>query len=230
MDIVNLEGTILGIYKPPGITSHDVVHRIRRTVKIQRVGHAGTLDPFAEGVLVVGIGRSATKQLGEWVKSDKEYIAQIRLGLETDTYDLTGKIIAEKPIPNFSREHIKKLLAEYSGEISQIPPAYSAIKLAGKPLYKYARQNIESLPTIKPRLITISELDLLSMSSEVISIRLVCSSGTYVRSLAHDIGKSIGCGGHLISLVRTRVGNISAEQSISLEEFLKQFSAKRQER
>ncbi|MFC2150594.1 tRNA pseudouridine(55) synthase TruB [Calditrichota bacterium] len=205
------------VYKPVGITSFSVVHKIRKATQVKRVGHGGTLDPFAEGVLPIGIGRAATRQLGQFLKGDKEYLANVQLGVETDTYDLTGQVVHQVSGFEYDREDIERVIAGYRGEIEQTPPAFSAIKLQGRRAYNMARKGQKF--ELKPRQIKIHELELLDVSNDGFQMRVVCSHGTYIRSIAHDIGGELGCGAHLSGLVRTRVGEMLLEDCLQIESF-----------
>ena len=216
---------ILNILKPAGITSHDAVDIVRRITGEARVGHGGTLDPFALGVLVIGVGRESTKLLREILKeTDKEYLATLRLGETSSTGDPEGKItptVREEKIDSLSPEKITNVLKKFAGEIEQTPPAFSALKIKGVPAYKLARQGKKvSLP---PRKVLIKELELLDLSLPLIKIRAVVSSGTYIRSLAEDIGKALGVGAYLQALTRTRVGKFKIEDSKTLEEMEKEY-------
>lgn len=206
----------LNVYKPQGLTSHDVVARMRRVIKIKQIGHTGTLDPFAEGVLPVCIGKST--RLIEYLADDKEYLAFVKFGIETDTYDLEGGVVAVSE-QKVSEAEISEQLQNFRGEISQMPPIYSAIKVKGKKLYEYAREgkNVE----IQPRKVTIEKVELRNFDyvSQTAQILIKCSKGTYIRSLAHDLGKNLGCGAHLVKLIRTQAGKFFMENSIPLESF-----------
>ena len=215
---------ILNINKPTGITSHDVVDKVRKITGERRVGHAGTLDPFAEGVLVIGVRRESTKQLGDISKSsEKEYIATLELGKVSTTGDPEGKITetADKKQLTFDRVEIEKILEKFQGEIEQVPPIYSAIKIKGEPAYKKARRGEKF--TLPKRKIKIYEIELLEWKSPFLKIRVVCSSGTYIRSLAEDIGKRLNVGAYLKELVRTRVGTFTLQESKTLDEFKKEL-------
>lgn len=203
----------LNIDKPAGLTSHDVVNRIRRITGTRRVGHAGTLDPLATGVLVVGVGR-ATRLLEYVVGQTKEYHAAIHFGVTTTTYDAEGETVAERPVA-FARGALESALEQFRGEIFQVPPMYSAIKKDGTKLYVLARQGKEVERA--PRPVTLYELELSHWEPPVASLRVVCSSGTYIRSLAHDLGERLGCGAYLSALRRTAVGRFSLASAISLE-------------
>ncbi len=205
----------LNIYKPEGMTSHDVVARLRRVTKIKQIGHTGTLDPFATGVLPVCIGKAT--RLIEYLEDDKEYIATVQFGAETDTYDCDGQIV--KTYKKTAKEdEILSVLKIFKGEIEQYPPIYSAIKVKGKKLYEYARQgqNVE----INPRKVVISRIELLDFDEEKQSAKIIvgCSKGTYIRSIAHDLGQNLGCGGDLTALERTKAGVFNVENSVNLEE------------
>jgi tRNA pseudouridine55 synthase len=213
------------IDKPAGITSHDVVARVRRAANTRRVGHAGTLDPFATGVLVVCIGR-ATRLVQYLVGLDKEYVARVRLGYATDTQDITGKQITPlRSSKELSLEEIKTVLGGFEGEQLQIPPMYSAKKVGGERLHRAARDGREIERSAVP--ITIRSIEV-TESYKTISdnadgtrefdVKVVCSSGTYIRTLAHDIGEMLGVGAHLSALRRTSVGPFKATASLSLEE------------
>ena len=212
----DLEGVIIPVYKPVGISSFGVIHRLRRLTGIKRIGHCGTLDPFADGVLVVGIGRRATRRLGLFMKMEKEYIARVVTGIITDTDDLTGKVISSAECPPFDREQIEAVLQRFSGDIMQVPPRYSALKVDGQRMYKAARKGVEV--ERKPRPVTIKELELTGKESDGFIIRVVCSSGTYIRSLGYDIGQVLGCGAHLGALTRTRVGHYTLADALRLED------------
>lgn len=206
----------LNVYKPQGLTSHDVVAKMRRITKVKQIGHTGTLDPFAEGVLPVCIGKST--RLIEYLADDKEYLAFVKFGIETDTYDLEGEVVAVSE-QKVSEAEISEQLQNFRGEIYQMPPIYSAIKVKGKKLYEYAREgkNVE----IQPRKVTIEKVELRNFDyvSQTAQILIKCSKGTYIRSIAHDLGKNLGCGAHLVKLIRTQAGKFFMENSIPLESF-----------
>lgn len=211
------------IDKPAGITSHDVVSKVRRVLGTRRVGHTGTLDPFATGVMVVLVGK-ATRLAQFLDKDEKEYLATVRFGLETDTGDRTGNLTSE--ISNFksvSAKDIEALLPRFTGEIKQVPPMYSAKKVGGKKLYEHARKG-ETVER-KAVKVTISELEIVEpghedLKSETwnLEFRVVCSAGTYVRVLAEDIGRAVGVGAHLGELQRTRAGRFGLSHSVTLDE------------
>ena len=204
----------LNINKPEGITSFDVIAKLRKILKIKQIGHAGTLDPFATGVLPVCIGK-ATKLI-DYLGKDKEYIATIKFGADTDTYDKDGQVIKTYDT-KISENELSELLNDFQGEIEQIPPIYSAIKINGKKLYEYARkgENIE----IKPRKVIIYKIELLEFDYENQSAKILinCSKGTYIRSIAYDIGQKLNCGGYLTGLVRTKSGEFNLETAINLD-------------
>ncbi len=214
-------GGVFLIDKPEGITSFGIVRRIKKLVGIKKVGHAGTLDPFATGLLVVCAGRPATKMIPLLMDGDKEYLATLRLGIRTTTMDPEGEIIEEKAVGHISAADIAECLTGFVGEILQRPPAYSALKHKGKPLYYYARKGIEIEK--EPRKVMIHSLERLGDPGDLddvspeLSLRIVCSKGTYIRSLADDIGVRLGCGASLTDLRRTRSGVFHVDQAISGE-------------
>lgn len=205
---------ILNINKPAGWTSHDVVHRVRRLVGQRRVGHAGTLDPLATGVLLVCLGQ-ATRVAEYLVQGTKTYRATVRLGVATDTYDAEGTVTWEAPTLNVSEDQIAAALATLRATTSQRPPPYSAVKHSGRRLYQLARRGIEV--ELTPRAVRIESLDLLAWQPPDATIEMRCSPGTYVRSLAHDLGQLLGVGGHLTALVRLRSGQWRIEEAVTLE-------------
>lgn len=206
---------ILIIDKPAGWTSHDVVAKLRGILHEKRIGHAGTLDPMATGVLPVFVGR-ATRAVEFAAEREKEYIAGLRLGVVTDTQDVTGNTLATHPV-DLTRAQVEQALAPFRGEIQQIPPMYSAIKRGGKKLYELARRGEEV--ERQPRPITIYELELLDQVSPAqYTLRVLCSKGTYVRTLCHDIGQALGCGGTLFSLRRTKSAGFTLAQAVTLEQ------------
>lgn len=211
---------IFNVDKPAGMTSHDVVAVVRKISGESRVGHAGTLDPMATGVLLVCIGQ-ATRVVEYLTDHDKKYHARIRLGIETDTYDATGTVVAEKQV-SVTVDQIKEALAGFSGRISQHPPAYSAIKQNGVPLYKLARQGIDV--ETEPREVEIYSILLTAFTPPDLEIDIHCSKGTYVRSLAHDLGAKLGCGAHLSALTRTASGQFTLENAIALDRLKDAFA------
>jgi tRNA pseudouridine55 synthase len=206
------------VYKPRGPTSHDVVARLRRASSgargVRRTGHAGTLDPLAEGVLVVAIGK-ATRLIEYLVDADKLYGAWVHLGVETDTYDAEGRVLAERPVGHLTREAVAEALEAFRGEIEQRPPPFSAVSVGGERLYARARRGeVVEAPL---RRVRVTRLDLLDWVSPVAHLEVECSKGTYIRSLAHDLGRALGCGAHLSGLVRLRVGDFRSEDAVPLE-------------
>ena len=213
---------IVNVWKPIGWTSFDVVKKIRGSVKPSKVGHAGTLDPFAEGVLVICIWRM-TKKVESLMDHEKEYVATIQLGAETDTLDTEGKVIKEAKITPLSNKKIESLLSTFLGTSDQIPPMYSALKVNGKRLYKLAREG--KVIERKPRKITITEIELLDNNKDSLKIRVKCGRGTYIRVLASDIAIAMNTVGFLKSLVRTKVGDFKQEDSIPVENVAEWLSA-----
>src|SRR6266567_869516 len=206
---------ILNINKTTGMTSHDVVASIRRLLKQKRVGHAGTLDPAASGVLPICIGKGT--RVAEYLsESGKAYQAEIVFGVETDTYDSEGAIVRTASTTDLTRARIEQVLQHFTGQQMQLPPRYSAIKLQGQPAYKLARAGEDI--TLKPRPITIYRLEVIDWLAPRLILAVECSKGTYIRSLAHDIGEQLGCGAYLAALVRTRSGPFSLAESITLEQ------------
>jgi tRNA pseudouridine55 synthase len=207
---------ILCVDKPLGITSHDVVGRIRRVAGLRRVGHAGTLDPLATGVLMLGLGR-ATRLIEYLVGHGKLYETTVRLGQSTNTYDVEGDVVAERPFHHLTLTQIEEALEPFRGDILQQPPLYSAIKQGGQPLYKLARQGKTDVERpLRP--VTIHELTLLNWDPPHLSLQIHCSSGTYIRSLGHDLGEALGCGGHLSRLRRLAVGDFGIETAVPLND------------
>ena len=195
---------IFPIDKPEGVSSFRMVQLVRRVLGIKKVGHSGTLDPFASGVLIICAGRPATRLIPQLMAGEKEYEATLQLGVITDTQDPEGEVIERRPVLDISDRLIAECLAEFTGEQLQTPPEYSALKHRGKPLYYYARRGIKVEK--EPRLIHIRELYCMSRSRDMLTLRVVCSKGTYIRTLAADIGEFLGCGAHLKKLKRTRNG------------------------
>jgi tRNA pseudouridine55 synthase len=203
---------VLPLNKPKGVSSFRMVQLMRRLLNIKKVGHTGTLDPFASGVLVVCAGRSATRLIPQLMDGDKEYEATLQLGVTTDTQDPEGRVIDKRPVPDLNQDEVIRCLEKFSGEQLQTPPSYSALKHMGKPLYYYARRGIRVEK--KPRLIVIKNLQCLAVKSDTVTIKVVCTKGTYIRTLAADIGEALGCGAHLKTLTRTRNGFFSLAQTL----------------
>jgi len=221
---------LLAINKPVGPTSHDVLQTLRRITGEKRIGHAGTLDPLASGVLVVGIGRDATKQLDEAVQKEKEYLATITLGETSTTDDAEGLITKyQSPITNHqlpitkqpTKKEVAVVLKEFIGSIKQVPPPYSAVKIRGQEAYKRARRG-EKL-NMPPRDVDIFSIELISYDYPTLVLKVTTGPGVYIRSLARDIGTKLKTGGYLKQLIRTRVGQYTIEQALTVEQFAKQF-------
>jgi tRNA pseudouridine55 synthase len=211
---------VLVVDKPVGLTSHDVVQIIRRGTGIRRAGHTGTLDPRASGVLVVLIGPAV--RLSEYVSaSDKRYQATIRLGSSTDTYDAEGRVTSSASVDSITEEQFEAALSQFTGEIEQVPPPYSAVKIKGRKAYDMAREGEEV--TLEPRLIHVYSLELLEWDPPEAVVDVFCSSGTYVRSLANDLGESLGCGAHLVGLRRTKSGRFTLRDAVSLRRLQDSF-------
>lgn len=203
---------IIVIRKEAGFTSHDVVAKMRGICKQKKIGHTGTLDPQATGVLPVCLG-SGTKLCDMLTEKDKEYVAELLLGVETDTQDMTGRVTATSPV-KLSEEEVRQAVMSFQGVYDQIPPMYSALKVNGRKLYELARAGKEV--ERKARRVEISEIEIQELRLPLVKFRVVCSKGTYIRTLCADIGEKLGCGGAMQSLVRTRVGAFTLEQSVTL--------------
>ncbi|MBN1352191.1 tRNA pseudouridine(55) synthase TruB [candidate division KSB1 bacterium] len=209
-------GEILNFCKPENWSSFDVVKKVRRLIGIKKVGHCGTLDPFATGVLLICTGR-ATKRSQEYMALEKEYVGEIELGRTTDTLDSTGNIIHQAPAAAITESQFKNACSQFFGEIEQVPPMHSAIQLNGVRLYKLARKGQQiDLP---PRRVHVYSIDVLDFTLPIAKIKVVCSKGTYIRALARDIGDFLGCGAHLKSLCRSKIGNYSIADAWSIQEF-----------
>jgi tRNA pseudouridine55 synthase len=212
-----LDGALL-IDKPAGPTSHDIVDAIRRHFNIKKVGHCGTLDPNATGLLIIVLGRG-TKLSERLMADDKIYEGSIKFGESTDSFDADGEMTASLPVPPLSLEQLNAAAAEFKGDIMQVPPMVSAIKVKGVPLYKLARKGVEVQR--EPRLIHIYNFLFTSYQEPLGWFRIACTKGTYVRSLAHDLGEKIGCGAHLATLRRIGSGKFNVAQAIAFEDALK---------
>lgn len=223
-----LKGEILYIDKPLHWTSFDAVKRVRGTltrrlgVKRLKVGHAGTLDPLATGVMIVCTGK-ATKDIDNLQAGVKEYIATMALGATTPSFDLETQIDATYPTEHITRELVEKTLLDFIGEIQQVPPAFSACKVEGKRAYKMARKGQEV--ELKPKLLVIDELELMEYAQNSLTVRVVCSKGTYIRALARDIGQALGSGAHLTALRRTRVGEVTIDRCMQVEEMIQMLNS-----
>jgi len=213
---------IVGIIKPKGPTSNDIVQKVKK-ITGKKVGHAGTLDPLASGVLVLGIDKD-TKRLDEVVKKEKEYIATFKFGAYSVTDDEEGEKteIEVKEIP--SRDKIEEVVKEFVGEISQVPPKYSAVKIKGREAYKLARKGEDVF--LEPRMVKVEEIEILGYDYPLLEVKIVTGPGVYIRSLARDIGEKLGTGGYMKKLERTRVGGFTKENSYTLEDFEKEYGEK----
>jgi len=209
-----LDGVLL-LDKPEGLSSNHALQRAKRALDARKAGHTGTLDPFATGLLVCCFGRT-TKIAGAMLNADKIYEATLAFGSETDSGDLTGNVVSTaEAFQSVERDAFDSVLPAFRGEIQQIPPMYSALKRDGKPLYKYAREGIEV--EREPRQVSIHDLQVLAFDGQQAKISVHCSKGTYIRTLAQDIGRALGCGAHLVALRRTAVGPFSIDNAVSLE-------------
>ena len=210
-----IEGILL-VDKPAGITSHDIVDRLRRKLKIKKIGHAGTLDPLATGLMIMLIGK-ATKVSQFLISLDKSYDGEFLLGVETDSQDADGQVVQKKPVsPEINEERVKEEMKSFLGDQYQTPPMFSAKKIDGVPLYKMARKG--KTVEREPRFIRINELSLKNWDSPKGEFRMACSKGTYVRTVLHDLGQKLECGAHLTSLRRTQIDQFEIEEARTLEE------------
>jgi len=209
---------IIPIYKPKGWTSFDVVAKVRKILGVKKVGHAGTLDPLATGILVIAVGREATKKISEIVGKEKEYIAKIKFGVTSKTDDEQGEKTEIKKKRKISKAEIINILKKFIGKINQVPPIYSAIKVDGKRAYKLARKGKDV--KLKAREVEINDIKMISYRWPYLKIRVVCGPGTYIRSLARDIGRELGCGAYLADLERTRVGEYTIEKAKRIEDMI----------
>jgi tRNA pseudouridine55 synthase len=209
------DGQVLLINKPLHWTSFDVVKRIRKWANVKKVGHAGTLDPLATGLLIICTGKF-TKRLNEFMASEKEYEGEFTLGATTASYDLETELQNLKDPSGIKQEEIYKATKKFTGETWQIPPAYSAIKKAGKRAYARVRNGEEI--KLDPRKIFIKEFEITGIESTIVRFRVVCAAGVYIRSLVHDMGAQLGCGAYLSSLCRTRIGDFLLNQSLTIED------------
>jgi tRNA pseudouridine55 synthase len=212
------EGQVLLIDKPLEWTSFDVVRKMRSIIKIKKIGHAGTLDPLATGLLIVCTGKF-TKRINEYMAQEKEYTGTFTLGATTPTYDLESEPVNEKDISGITVQSVKNITEQFMGVIQQVPPAHSAIKKDGKRVYELARQGKEVV--LEPRTVTIKAFEITTIDLPVVGFRVVCSTGTYIRSLANDVGSALGCGAYLSSLCRTRIGDHTLENAMNMEQLQK---------
>jgi tRNA pseudouridine55 synthase len=213
------EGKLVLINKPLRWTSFDVIRKIRGLIRIKKVGHAGTLDPLATGLLIICTGKF-TKRINEYMAQEKEYTGSFTLGATTDSYDLEQEPGNFKSFGHITEEQVKSATVQFTGEILQVPPAHSAIQIDGKRVYELARQGREVV--IEPRKVTVSEFDITGIELPLVHFRIVCSTGTYIRSLANDLGIALGCGAYLSSLCRTRIGEYNLEDAMTIDEFEKE--------
>ena len=214
---------VIPVWKPVDWTSFDVVKKLRSQIKPAKVGHAGTLDPFAEGVLMLCTGKY-TKQVESFMDKEKEYLAEIQLGVETDTLDPTGKVVEMANVPKLTEDKINLVLKEFIGEIKQEPPMFSALKVNGQPLYKLARKGIKI--SRENRTVNIYDIQLINFTDRTITLKVVCGRGTYIRSLAKDIAEKLNTVGHLTSLKRTRIGEYNQSSCIAVKDLSKWISAR----
>lgn len=210
------EGKVLLINKPLHWTSFDVVRKIRSTIRIKKVGHAGTLDPLATGLLIVCTGKF-TKKINEYMAREKEYTGSFTLGATTPTYDLESEPENFKDYHHITEDKLHELTKQFTGQIQQVPPAHSAIKQAGKPVYEMARKGIAV--KLEPRTLFIKAFTITGVDLPKVYFKVVCSTGTYIRSLAHDYGNALGCGAYLSGLCRTRIGEFTLEDAMSMDAF-----------
>lgn len=206
---------IINLNKDPGITSHDAVTAVKKLFKVKKAGHAGTLDPTATGVLLICLNE-ATKITGYLSGLDKEYVMTAKLGESTDTYDSEGKIIERFETGDLRLNDIERVIQKFVGEIEQIPPMHSAIKVSGRPLYRLARKGIEVQRS--PRMVKINSIEILKFGPPFLTLKISCSKGTYIRSLCNDIGNALGVGAHVVELIRTKIGDFTIENSARINE------------
>ncbi len=218
-----VEAGIVLIDKPPGPSSFQMIRLVRRATGIKKVGHTGTLDPFASGLLVVCVGRPATRLISQLMGGDKVYHVVIRLGVETETMDPEGEIVSQQPVGPLMQEEVLSCLKRFEGEILQEPPQYSALKHKGKPLYYYARKGIKIEKEARP--VTIHAIEFQGLENERLSIQVSCGKGTYIRSLASDIGRVLGCGAHVESLRRLQNGPFSVKEALLGDQLLEKEQA-----
>ena len=213
-------GTVLLLNKPYDWTSFDVVRKVRNAMKIKKVGHAGTLDPLATGLLILCTGKF-TKRINEYMQREKEYTGTITLGAATPTYDLESHPVPVGPYQHFTMNELETTAAAFTGQIDQVPPIHSAIKVEGKRVYELARKGEEVV--LQPRKVTISEFEIVKVMLPEVQFRVVCSTGTYIRSLANDFGFRLGCGGYLSSLCRTRIGEFELKDALEVDEAIREI-------
>ncbi len=221
------EGKVLLIDKPLTWTSFDAVKKIRILTRISKIGHAGTLDPLATGLLIICTGKF-TKKINEYMAREKEYTGSFTLGATTPTYDRETEPTDFKPFEQLSNLEILEATKQFTGDILQIPPIHSAIKIEGKPAYVMARKGHDV--KMEPRKVTISIFEITAINLPVVNFRVVCTTGTYIRSLAYDFGQALGCGAYLSSLCRTRIGEFRVEDAVSLVDFEKGLNLEKESR
>ncbi len=216
---------IFGVWKPVGPTSHDVIDQLRRITGVKTIGHAGTLDPLAEGILVVAIGKENTRKIAKVVDTEKEYIAKVKLGFESETDDEEGPKteINLSIIPTL--QEIEQILPTFVGKIAQIPPNYSAIRIKGKQLYKLARRGKTPKETPVGRPVFIKSIEIIEYSYPYLTLKITTGKGAYIRAIARDLGRALKTGGYLAGLERTRVGEFTKAKSLTLSDFASKFEA-----
>ncbi len=219
-------GELFLIDKPYKWTSFDVVRKVRNTLKIKKVGHAGTLDPLATGLLIVCAGRM-TKQIDSFMGQEKEYTGTFEIGSTTDSFDLEQPVIKVADPSEITLEQVQKAVNQLTGDILQVPPMHSAIKVAGKRVYESARKGIDV--KMEPRSVTVSEFEITRFENPTVEFRIVCSKGTYIRSLARDLGEHLGVGAYMSSLCRTRIGEFTLQQSKDLDSLIEEIKARSDE-
>ena len=220
------EAGIFLVDKPVGPSSFRMVQLVRRALSIKKVGHAGTLDPFASGLLVICVGRPATRLISQFMDGEKVYEAVLQLGVETETQDPEGEVIARREVPPLNDKNVADCLAGFQGEQLQVPPQYSALKHNGKPLYYYARRGIKIEKAA--RSVNISEISLVAFEDDTVRFRVRCSKGTYIRTLASDIGNDLGCGAHLVELRRLASGCFSVADAVDGSKLVDRDQAKQE--
>ncbi len=213
--MTNEPGSIISVYKPKGMTSFEVVRKVRNGLKLKKVGHAGTLDPLAEGLLIILTG-DKTKSMGSFLGLDKEYLATLRLGVTSKSHDMETELVEKASDVSFPEERVREAVAKFVGTIEQVPPEYSAAWVGGKRAYHLARRGVEF--ELKPKKVNIYGISIESFVPPLLKLKVTCSSGTYIRSLARDLGGELGCGSVLIDLVRTRIGEYRVGNAITLDE------------
>jgi len=211
-------GRVLLINKPLEWTSFDIVQKLRNIIRIRKIGHAGTLDPLATGLLIICTGKF-TKRINEFMSQEKEYTGTFTLGATTPTYDLESEPVAFRPYEHLTEAQIRSATLPFTGEIQQVPPAHSAIKVGGQRVYELARQGKEV--KLEPRKVTIKAFEIVKIEGPVIHFRVVCTTGTYIRSLANDFGEALACGAYLSSLCRIRIGEFLVDDALTIDDVRK---------